>query len=159
MQASRYDRVAGTGQGLHAALDDYIAHLASQESPDDSGWFRTQGNQAGRFKAHHADTDLGKIGLAEMQKMFDTWRLRKAKAERTGRAMLLVAMKLKDCLEANLLLPAEPMKTKKPMLICFRRSIAHSSAATVSGHRRNSPYTPVFGRIRLIQESCGLLAM
>jgi hypothetical protein len=30
------------------------------------------------------------------------------------RAMLLVAMKLKDCLEANLLLPAEPMKTKKP---------------------------------------------
>src|ERR1022692_1170635 len=31
------------------------------------------------------------------------------------RAMLLVAMKLKDCLEANLLLPAEPAKTKKPI--------------------------------------------
>src|ERR1035438_4201817 len=32
------------------------------------------------------------------------------------RAMLRVAMKLKDYLEANLLLPAEPAKTKKPKL-------------------------------------------
>jgi integrase len=77
-------RATGTGQMLHQALADYIEMLRGQERPGDSGWARTQANQAERLKKAHKDECLSNIGLTEMQRMFDYWRFR-PKAETTNR--------------------------------------------------------------------------
>jgi hypothetical protein len=82
--AKMMEVVTGTGQTLHQAFDDYIAKLRSEERPGDSGWHRTQANQAQRLKLAHKDCLLSAIGLSEMQVMFDHWRFR-PNAQRTGK--------------------------------------------------------------------------